>query len=103
MCGVRNNLCLVARDVAKQTLFGVPVGRRLGRLCFLGLDGDTAVQVTLPDGHPMLLKMGIHSGELASGVIGSLALRYRCLSRVLVTSRTSPGCRSHMRHKSQHP
>ncbi|KAK9819976.1 hypothetical protein WJX72_004717 [[Myrmecia] bisecta] len=31
----------------------------------------------LPDGRPLRMQMGLHSGEVASGVIGSLALRYR--------------------------
>jgi len=38
-----------------------------------------AVQFKLPDGQPMLLQMGIDSGQLISGVLGSLALRYRCV------------------------
>lgn len=32
--------------------------------------------MTLPSGRPLQLRMGLHSGQVVTGVVGNLALKY---------------------------
>ncbi len=35
-----------------------------------------SASMTLPSGHPLQLRMGLHSGQVVAGVVGNLALKY---------------------------
>jgi len=37
-----------------------------------------SASMTLPSGKPLQLKMGLHTGQVVTGVVGNLALKYGC-------------------------
>ena len=37
---------------------------------------EMSAGMTLPNGQPLQLRMGLHSGQVVTGVVGNLALKY---------------------------
>ncbi|CAL8461801.1 g1332 [Coccomyxa elongata] len=43
--------------------------------------------MTLPSGHPLQLRMGLHSGQVVAGVVGNLALKYGVFGSTVAVAR----------------
>lgn len=56
-----------------------------------------SADMTLPTGQPLQLQMGLHSGQLVTGVVGNLALKYGCAlgsHSSIIHQRFPPTCAS---------
>ncbi len=39
-----------------------------------------AASMAMPNGRPLQLQMGLHTGQVVTGVVGNLALKYGCVA-----------------------